>query len=96
MLFLIYVRNVQKKKKKEKLQKKTKSLKNYQKNTDFQIKQFESNAQPNYILLDSRKGNDKVLKPHVLQPARGYNKDRDAFVKFLQDGLKEYKARAGK
>ena len=66
------------------------------KNTDFQIKQFESNAQPNYILLDSRKGNDKVLKPHVLQPARGYNKDRDAFVKFLQDGLKEYKARAGK
>ena len=66
------------------------------KNTDFQIKQFESNAQPNYILLDSRKGNDKVLKPHVLQPARGYYKDRDAFVKFLQDGLKEYKARAGK
>ncbi|MFR4038765.1 MAG: disulfide bond formation protein DsbD, partial [Butyricimonas faecalis] len=46
------------------------------KNTDFQIKQFESNAQPNYILLDSRKGNEKVLKPHVLQPARGYNKDR--------------------
>ena len=40
--------------------------------------------------------NEKVLKPHVLQPARGYNKDRDAFVKFLQDGLKEYKARAGK
>lgn len=34
--FLIYVRNVQKKKKKEKLQKKTKSLKNYQKNTDSQ------------------------------------------------------------
>jgi len=33
------------------------------KNTDFQIKQFESNAQPNYILLDSRKGNEKVLKP---------------------------------
>ena len=66
------------------------------KNTDFQIKQFESNAQPNYILLDSHKGNEKVLKPHVLQPARGYNKDRDAFVKFLQDGLKEYKARAGK
>ena len=66
------------------------------KNTDFQIKQFESNAQPNYILLDSRKGNDADLKPHVLQPARGHNKDRDAFVKFLQDGLKEYKARANK
>ena len=66
------------------------------KNTDFQIKMFESNAQPNYILLDSRKGDDKELKPHVLQPARGYNKDRDAFVKFLQDGLKEYKARANK
>ena len=66
------------------------------KNTDFQIKQFESNAQPNYILLDSHHGNDKVLKPHVLQPARGYNKDVEAFVKFLEDGLKEFKARAGK
>ena len=66
------------------------------KNTDFQIKMFESNAQPNYILLDSRHGSDKELKPHVLQPARGHNKDRDAFVKFLQDGLKEYKARANK
>ena len=51
------------------------------KNTDFQIKQFESNAQPNYILLDSRKGNEKVLKPHVLQPARGYNKDREILAR---------------
>ena len=66
------------------------------KNTDFQIKQFESNAQPNYILLDSRGGKDADLKKHVLQPARGHNKDRDAFVKFLQDGLKEYKARGNK
>lgn len=38
------------------------------KNADFQIKKFDSNAQPNYILLDSRGGNDDNLKQHVLAP----------------------------
>ena len=66
------------------------------KNADFQIKNFDSNAQPNYILLDSRHGNEKDLRPHVLAPARGHNLDKDAFVKFLQDGLKAYKERANK
>ena len=66
------------------------------KNADFQIKNFDSNAQPNYILLDSRHGKDKDLRPHVLAPARGHNLDRDAFVKFLQDGLKAYKERGNK
>lgn len=66
------------------------------KNADFQIKNFDSNAQPNYILLDSRYGNDKDLRPHVLAPARGHNLDRDAFVQFLQDGLKAYKERSTK
>ena len=36
------------------------------KNADFQIKKFESNAQPNYILLDSRGGNDDVQCPAQL------------------------------
>ena len=63
------------------------------KNADFQIKKFDSNAQPNYILLDSRGGNDTDLKPHILAPPRGHNLDRDAFVAFLRKGLEEYKAR---
>ncbi len=63
------------------------------KNADFQIKKFASNAQPNYILLDSRGGNDDNLQQHVLAPARGHNLDKDAFVAFLKQGLDEYKKR---
>lgn len=66
------------------------------KNADFQIKKFDSNAQPNYILLDSRGGNDADLKPHILAPPRGHNLDKDAFVNFLQQGLDEYKKRQNK
>lgn len=63
------------------------------KNADFQIKKFDSNAQPNYILLDSRGGNDDNLQQHTLAPARGHNLDKDAFVAFLKQGLDEYKKR---
>lgn len=66
------------------------------KNADFQIKKFDSNAQPNYILLDSRGGNDDNLQQHVLAPARGHNLDKDAFVAFLKQGLDEYKKRGNK
>ena len=66
------------------------------KNTDIQVKHFGSNAQPNYVLLDSRHGFDKELKQHMLVPSRAYDLDKDAFVKFLEDGVKEYKARKGK
>lgn len=66
------------------------------KNADFQIKKFDSNAQPNYILLDSRGGNDENLQKHVLAPARGHNLDKDAFVEFLKKGLEEYKKRENK
>lgn len=66
------------------------------KNADFQIKKFDSNAQPNYILLDSRGGNDADLQKHVLAPARGHNLDKDAFVAFLKQGLDEYKKRGNK
>lgn len=63
------------------------------KNADFQIKKFDSNAQPNYILLDSKGGNDTDLKPHVMAPARGHNLDKDAFYEFLKKGVEEYKKR---
>ncbi|MEG2790078.1 MAG: cytochrome c biogenesis protein CcdA [Odoribacter sp.] len=66
------------------------------KNADFQIKKFDSNAQPNYILLDSRGGNDQDLQQHVLAPARGHNLDKDAFVAFLKQGIDEYKKRGNK
>ncbi|MEG2493617.1 MAG: cytochrome c biogenesis protein CcdA [Rikenellaceae bacterium] len=46
-------------------------------------KKWGVNAQPNYILL----GKDGVL----LAPARGYNLDVNAFVEFLENGVKEYK-----
>lgn len=66
------------------------------KNADFQIKKFDSNAQPNYILLDSRGGNDDNLQQHVMVPARGHNLNKDAFVAFLKQGLDEYKKRGNK
>lgn len=60
------------------------------KNADFQISRFHSNAQPNYILLDSRAEGDD-LERYVLMPARGHNLDRDAFVAFLKGGLAKYR-----
>ena len=63
------------------------------KNADFQIKKFDSNAQPNYILLDSRHGDEKDLRPVMIAPSRGHNLDVDAFLKYLQDALNEYEKR---
>lgn len=64
------------------------------KNTDLQVKKFESNAQPNYILLDSRHGHEEDLKDHILAPKRGHSLDKDAFYNFLKQGVDEYKKRA--
>lgn len=66
------------------------------KNSDFQKYQFNSIFAPLYILLDSRGGNDFDLLPHLLLPMKGYTRDREEIAKFLQDGVKEYKARANK
>lgn len=60
------------------------------KNADFQIKNFHSNAQPNYILLDSHAGGGDLEK-FVLMPARGHDLNRDAFYEFLKKGLEEFK-----
>jgi len=62
------------------------------KNADFQIKYFHSNAQPNYILLDSQAGGTDLEK-FVLMPARGHDLDKDAFYEFLKKGLEEFKKR---
>ncbi len=53
-----------------------------QKNADFQISNFGTNAQPYYCLLDHH-GN-LLMKP------RTYNLDKEAFVSFLKDGLKKF------
>ncbi len=50
---------------------------------DFQITKFGVNAQPFYVLMDGD-GN-------VLTNPRAYDLDVDAFVKFLDEGIKNYK-----
>ena len=49
---------------------------------DFQISNFGTNAQPYYCLMDHN-GN-LLMKP------RAYNLDKDAFVAFLEEGLKNF------
>lgn len=49
------------------------------KNTEIQINHFKANAQPFYVMLDAD-GN-------LLVPARAYDLDIDAFVKFLDSGV---------
>jgi len=52
------------------------------KNSEIQINNFKANAQPYYVILDSD-GN-------LLVPARAYDLDINAFVKFLDDGVDEF------
>jgi thiol:disulfide interchange protein len=52
---------------------------------DLQITRFNVNAQPFYVLMDH---NEKSLVKPV-----GYDLDVDKFVKFLDDGLEEFKKR---
>ncbi|VAW30552.1 Cytochrome c-type biogenesis protein DsbD, protein-disulfide reductase, partial [hydrothermal vent metagenome] len=53
------------------------------KNADFQITKFGVNAQPFYVLMDS-KGN-------VLTQPTAYDLNVDHFIKFLNDGVKNFK-----
>ena len=62
------------------------------KNADIQIKYFDSNAQPNYVLLDNN-GDKKSIRQDILQPTRGHDLDIDAFVKFLDEGKAEFDRR---
>lgn len=55
-------------------------------NADYQIVKYGSNAQPYYVTTDTE-GNTIGGKPF------GYNKDVDVYIKFLTDGLEEFKAK---
>jgi thioredoxin-related protein len=50
---------------------------------DLQIARFNVNAQPYYVLLGD--------EGELLVPPRAYNLNVDEFVKFLDNGIKEYK-----
>jgi thiol:disulfide interchange protein DsbD len=65
------------------------------KNADIQVKYFDSNAQPNYILLDNR-GNYTTIREDILMPPRGHNLNIEAFIKFLDGGVAEYNKRHGR
>ncbi len=52
---------------------------------DFQITRFKQNTQPQYALLDTN--------GELLVPTRSYDLDKDAFVDFLDRGLKEFSNR---
>jgi thiol:disulfide interchange protein DsbD len=53
-------------------------------NADFQITRFGNNAQPFYVLVD---GNGQPLTDQPM----GYNKDPEAFIAFLREGLENYR-----
>ncbi len=53
---------------------------------DFQISRYGVNAQPYYVLLDTK--GEMLTTPHV------YNLNVDAFVDFLNKGLKEFEKRS--
>lgn len=58
------------------------------KNTGIQINRFKANAQPFYVILDAA-GN-------LLVPARAYDLDIDAFVKFLDSGVAAFNEKTDK
>jgi thiol:disulfide interchange protein DsbD len=55
-------------------------------NLDFQIAQFNSNAQPHYILLDPRKDMRPMVDPV------SFDANIDHFVDFLSKGIATYKS----
>lgn len=55
------------------------------KNADIEACYFNKNSQPLYALLDN--------KGELLQSTRGYDKDREAYLLFLKNGLKEFNKR---
>ncbi|MHC1702753.1 MAG: protein-disulfide reductase DsbD family protein [Tenuifilaceae bacterium] len=54
-------------------------------NADMQISRFNINGQPYYVLLD--KNEQTLVEP------RGYDLDVEAFIKFLDNGIEEFKKR---
>jgi thiol:disulfide interchange protein DsbD len=58
-----------------------------QQNLDFELTRFEKNAQPFYVLLDSK--GKELVKP------RGYTPNVGEYIDYLDAGLKEFKKRKG-
>jgi thiol:disulfide interchange protein len=56
-----------------------------QKNLDYQITKFTTNTQPFYTLIDHNE--------NLLNQPRGYDLNVEAFVKFLEQGKKEFESR---
>ena len=54
-------------------------------NADFQIKNYNVNAQPYYVLLD--------INGEILTEPKAYDLDPANFTKFLDSGIQEYKKR---
>lgn len=52
-------------------------------NADFQIKKYNVNAQPYYVLLDNNE--------NLLTEPRAYNLNVSSFIEFLDEGLVKYK-----
>ena len=57
-------------------------------NSNYALETYGVNAQPYYILQDA--------DGSLLNTPRGYNLDVDAFIKFLEGGVKEYKSQKNK
>lgn len=55
--------------------------------SDFQAVRFNSNSQPDYVILNS--------KGEQLLPAQGADFNPDNYIKFLQAGIAEYKKNNG-
>jgi len=53
---------------------------------DYEKQYYNTNAQPYYVLINPNKTTDNQLTT-----PRGYNLDRQAFAKFLKDGVENYK-----
>jgi thiol:disulfide interchange protein DsbD len=57
------------------------------KNADLQISKYNVNAQPYYVLLDTN--------GEILVSPKAYDLNVETFVKFLDDGIAEFKKRSG-
>jgi len=53
------------------------------KNANYQIEHYNVNAQPYYVLLDN--------EGKALHTPKAYDLDVDAFIKFLDEGVKNFK-----
>lgn len=58
------------------------------KNLDYQITNFNTNTQPFYVAMDADE--------NMLAPPHGYNLDTEDFIEFLDAGIENFKAEAGK